>query len=29
MTEMTGKLVFKKSPYHVYTKRDTKITHVR
>ncbi len=29
MTEMTGKLVFKKSLYHVYTKRYTKITHVR
>jgi len=29
MTEMTGKLVFKKSPYHVYTKRDTKIRDSR
>ena len=29
MTEMTGKLVFKKSPYRVYTKRGTKITHVK
>jgi len=29
MTEMTGKLVFKKSPYRMYTKRATKITHVK
>jgi len=28
MTEMTGKLVFKKSPYRVYIKRCTKITHM-
>ena len=26
---MTGKLVFKKSPYRMYTKRGTKITHVK
>ena len=29
MTEMTGKLVFKKSPYRMYTKKGTKITHVK